>query len=145
MPHAVCPSSPGFNVVVGQGVDQGGLHGILEIGDVSHGARDWWVAPLSLGKAPGKASFLPSLPCVQAAAANFWQGRQGLLYSTLQARLGAAKQPSLGRNCLNWRTGGLTDGLTGSLSGRYLLRSCTAVAVGATIDTIEFVRLLLPP
>lgn len=54
-------------------------------------------SPLTLGKAPGKASFPPSLPCVQAAAANFWQG---LLYSTLQARLGTAKQPSLGEKLL---------------------------------------------
>lgn len=53
--------------------------------------------PLTLGKAPGKASFPPSLPCVQAAAANFWQG---LLYSTLQVRLGTAKQPYLGEKLL---------------------------------------------
>lgn len=66
--------------------------------------------PLALGKAPGKASFPASLPCIQAAAANFWQG---LLYSMLQARLGSAKQPSLGRNCLNTCRAGRLAGTAG--------------------------------
>lgn len=75
-----------------------GGHGILEIGDVDRAVFDWRAAPWRWGRRRERPPSYRRFHAFQAAAANFWQG---LLYSMLQARLGTAKLPSLGRNCLN--------------------------------------------
>lgn len=121
-PHAFL-SIPGSMLQWVRGWIRGG-HGILEIGDVDKATSDWPTAPWHWGKRRERPPSHRSLPCIQAAAANFWQG---LLYSMLQARLGSAKQPSLGRNCLNACRAGRYRGRGRSRSDRLPMTFILAV------------------
>lgn len=79
-------------------------------------------SPPGAGEGAGKG-LLPTVASMRPGRRR--QLLQGLLYSMLQARLGTAKLPSLGRNCLNTlKTQAGQPAQVGWLSGRY--RTCRA-------------------